>query len=157
MRQRIEFRDNLVLEGVWPCLVAHGVPIGANMPEADIKGTLGPAIVQQLRVHKREAKRLGRLVPASSRLDFAALSESSSETAKTDSGMKDARKRPRSACRSIWSLWSRCRCLRNCLDPLRLGWTVVRLASFFRRPARTRINFDLHRLAVWMVVRFAGL
>jgi hypothetical protein len=75
----------------------------------------------------------------------------------TDSGMKDARKRARSACRSIWSLWSRCRCLRNCLDPLRLGWTVVRLASFFRRPARARINFDLRRLAVWMVVRFAGL
>jgi hypothetical protein len=51
MKQRIEFRDNLVLKEVWPCLVAHGVPIGANMPEAEIEGMLGPAIVRQLRVH----------------------------------------------------------------------------------------------------------
>jgi hypothetical protein len=51
MKQRIEFRDNLVLKEVWPCLVAHRVPIGANMPEAEVEAMLGPAIVQQLRVH----------------------------------------------------------------------------------------------------------
>jgi hypothetical protein len=46
-------------------------------------------------------------------------------TNSTDSGVEDARKRPRSACRSIWSLWSRCRCLCNCLDPLRLERSLV--------------------------------
>jgi hypothetical protein len=50
------------------------------------------------------------------------------DTVLTDSGVEDARKRPkrpRSACRSIWSLWSRCRCVCNCLDPLRLERTLV--------------------------------
>ena len=49
------------------------------------------------------------------------------ETTLTDSGVEDARKRPRSACRSIWSLWSRCRCLCNCLDPLRLAFCRLKL------------------------------
>ena len=52
-------------------------------------------------------------------------------TALTDSGVEDARKRARSACRSTWSLWSRCCCLCNCLDPFRLERTLVRLASLF--------------------------
>ena len=47
------------------------------------------------------------------------------ETALADSGVEDARKRPRSACRSTWSLWGQCSCLCNCLDPLRLERTLV--------------------------------
>jgi len=73
-----------------------------------------------------------------------------SETALADSGMEDARKRPRSARRSIRSLWSRCRCLCNCLDPLRLERTLVWLASLFRHPARARINYYLRGLAAWV-------
>src|SRR6516165_4244945 len=73
-------------------------------------------------------------------------------TALTDSGVEDARKRARSACRSSWSLWSRCRCLCNCLDPFRLERTLVRLASLFRSPARARINYDLRGLAAWVVL-----
>jgi hypothetical protein len=93
-----------------------------------------------------------RAGPASSRLDFATLSESSLETAVNGFGDEDARKLRRSACRSIWSLWSRCRCLWNCLDPLRLERTLVRLASLFRRPARVRINNHLRGLAAWVVL-----
>src|SRR5262245_41565616 len=64
-----------------------------------------------------------RCRPASSR--FRHIAGVLLETALTDSGMEDARNRPRSACRSIWSLRSRCRCLCNCLDPLRLERTLV--------------------------------
>jgi hypothetical protein len=68
--------------------------------------------------------------------------------AATDSGVEHAG----SPCRSIRSLWGRCRCLCNCLDPLRLERTPTRLASLFRHPARARINYDLRGLAVWVVV-----
>ena len=47
------------------------------------------------------------------------------QAAVTDSGMEHARKRAGSACRSIWSLWSRCGCLCDCLGPLRLERTLV--------------------------------
>jgi hypothetical protein len=51
MKQRIELRESLVLKEVWPCLVAHGVPIGANLPGVEVERILGPAIIQQLREH----------------------------------------------------------------------------------------------------------
>ena len=52
---------------------------------------------------------LGRCRPALSRLRH--IIGVHLGTALTDSGVEDARKRARSACRSIWSLWSRCRCV----------------------------------------------
>src|SRR6516164_10643135 len=60
--------------------------------------------------------------PASSRLRH--ITGVLLETALTDSGVEDARKRRRSACRSIWALWSRCRRLCNCLEPVRLERTL---------------------------------
>ena len=73
--------------------------------------------------HRTRFRFLGGLAPASSQL--RRIIGVLVETALTDSGVEDARKRPRSACRSTWSLWSRCRCLCNCLDPLRLERTLV--------------------------------
>src|SRR5262249_24214981 len=53
--------------------------------------------------------------------DFAVLSESSWTPPYLIRGVEDARKRPGSACRSIWSLWSRCGRLCNCLGSSSLG------------------------------------
>src|SRR5262249_20809146 len=80
--------------------------------------------VSKLRVMRRPIPRgrLGRCRPTSSRLRHIT---GVLLIALTDSGVEDARKRRRSACRSVWSLWSRCRRLCNCLDPLRLERTLV--------------------------------
>jgi hypothetical protein len=73
------------------------------------------------------------------------------ETTLAGSGVEDARKRPRSACRSTWSLWSRCRCLA-------IVWTLFAWSGrwfdwpLFCSPARARINYDLRGLAAWVVL-----
>jgi len=46
----IEDRERIVLNEVWPRLVAGGVPLGGSVPLADVEMLLGPALVQQMRV-----------------------------------------------------------------------------------------------------------
>ena len=86
----------------------------ATRPEAWERKPTAEAVLRRLR---------RRAPPALSRLRH--ITGVLLETALTDSGVEDARKRRRSACRSIWALWSRCRRLCNCLEPVRLERTLV--------------------------------